>query len=904
MSVSVCRSLEEWHQVMGHCNTSDILKLQNCSKNMKISNKKNFNCETCVKGKMFVTRNRNPDERAKSTLEFIHLDLEGPIEPASPEGYRWVLGCTDDFSGIIRPYFMKNKSDTLEAFKMFVADTRPYGEIKRVRSDNGGEFTSKAFRDYLRENKIKSEFSAPYSPHQNGTAERMWRTLLDMSRCLLIDTKLPKTLWPYAVMYSSYIRNICFNNRTQCTPYQSLTGKLPDMSLVHKFGTTCFAYVQKVKKLDEKAEKGVFLGYDKSSPSFLVYMPEQNIVKITRNVNFFNDMPYDIENTDDEEDLDFPIQSQGAPQNSGSDLGSESTSFDHLNENTDKNQTQATDIDNGTKTKSGKGARTKMKPKYLEDYVLDRPNEQIENINILHYVYGLNLELPDTYEQAMKSKDAIKWERAMLTEMEALKENDTYELTNLPAGRKVVGGKWVYTVKTGLDGEDKYKARYVARGFSQTPELDYSETFSPTARMTSVRLLMQLAIENNMTIDQMDVKSAYLNAPIDKEIYVEQAKGFEKLDENGEKLVYKLKKSLYGLKQSGRNWNQTLNKHLMDLSFYQSLNDPCLYIKYFDIGTVILLTFVDDILLISNNKVEKNKIKENLKERFKMKDLGIINHFLGIEFAVKCNYITMSQCKYIEKLLETFGMQDCKPKLTPSEMNVNKQNKDLLDASKHRTYRQIVGGLIYIMCSTRPDLAFIVTVLSQHMSNPSEDDLIMAKHVLRYLKGTMDWKLVFRKSESSLAINGYCDSDWANSIDRKSITGYCFKIFSNGPLISWKTRKQPTVALSTCEAEYMSLVSAIQEGKYLASLLFEITGLRLTCYLYCDNQGTIALAKNPIKQQRTKHVDIKYHFIRDEIAKGAVCMSYIPSDSNLADIFTKPMSSSKLKMFKNSIFGI
>ena len=925
-SIKACRSLEEWHKIMGHCNTKDILKLEKCTQNMKITNKNSFDCETCIKGKMTITRNRKPDDRAKSTLEFVHLDLEGPIEPASKEGYRWILGCTDDYSGIIRPYFMRNKSDTLEAFKMFIADTRPYGNIKRVRLDNGGEFISNAFKNYLRENKIKPEFSAPHSPHQNGTAERTWRTLLDMSRCLIIDSKLPKTFWPYAVMYSAHIRNICFNNRTQCTPYETLTGKLPDMNLIHQFGATCFTYVQKAKKLEEKAQKGMFLGYDKYSPSYLVYLPEQNIIK-TRNVKFFKDVSHsdtnDIQNlrffndvshddtndnTSVEEDFDFiAMKGQGAPQNTESDLGFQNNSFSNENnhiEPTTQSEGESESNDIGNNNHLRKGERTKIRPKYLDDYINVVNNDNSDKINVLHYVYGVNLELPNTYEQAIKSKNASEWEGAMATEMGALKENNTFELTNLPPGRKAIGGKWVYTVKTGVDDNQIFKARYVAKGFSQMPELEYSETFSPTAKMTSVRLLIQLAIENDMKIDQMDVKSAYLNAPIDKEIFVEQAKGFEKFDQNGEKLVYKLNKSLYGLKQSGRNWNQTLNNYLMSLGFHQSQNDPCLYIKTSDKGMVILLTFVDDMLLVSSNQIEKNKIKANLKERFRMKDLGNISKFLGIDFSVTDNFISMSQCKYIEKLLTVFGMENCKPKNTPSEMDVNKQNNEPLDESQHKIYRQIVGGLIYIMCSTRPDLAFIVTILSQHMSNPSEGDLVMAKHVLRYLKGTKDWILVFRKSGAQISINGCCDSDWANSEDRKSISGYCFNIFVNGPLISWKTRKQPTVALSTCEAEYISLVSAIQEGKYLKSLIYEITGLNLNCQMNCDNQGTIALAKNPIKQQRTKHVDIKYHFIRDEIHKGSVSMSYIPSEENLADIFTKPISSNKLRRFKNDIFGV
>ena len=244
------RSLEEWHVIMGHCNKQDILRLENVVDGMKITNKADFECGICIRGKMTQSRSRDPDKRAVAPLDFVHLDLEGPIDPPSKEGYRYVLGCTDDYTGIVVPYFMKNKSDTPQAFEKFLADVRPHGDVKRVRCDEGGEFTSQNFKTLLTNNHIKQEFSAPYSPHQNGTAERSWRTIFDMSRCLILEAKLPKTLWPYAVMTSAHIRNRCFNNRTLSTPYQSLTGKKPDLSKMHKFGSTCYAYVQKPKKLD------------------------------------------------------------------------------------------------------------------------------------------------------------------------------------------------------------------------------------------------------------------------------------------------------------------------------------------------------------------------------------------------------------------------------------------------------------------------------------------------------------------------------------------------------------------------------------------------------------------------------------------------------------------------------
>ena len=402
----------------------------------------------------------------------------------------------------------------------------------------------------------------------------------------------------------------------------------------------------------------------------------------------------------------------------------------------------------------------------------------------------------------------------------------------------------------------------------------------------------------------MDVKAAYLNAPIDCEVYVQPPEGFNFTDKDDNKLVLKLKKSLYGLKQSGRNWNNTLDSYLKEQGFRRSINDPCFYTKD---GDTFLVHWVDDII-IAAKPCSLKPVKEALKSRFKMKDLGQISYFLGIEFEFEDNKLSIHQSRYISKVLHKFRMNDCKPRSTPCEANPShkiKENEEPLNEAELKRYRQIVGSLIYIMIATRPDISYPVTKLSQFMSCATQSHMTMAKGVLRYLKGTVNDKLTFRKSEDPLEIIGFSDSDWANSIeDRKSITGYSFKISKNGPLISWKSKKQTSVALSTCEAEYMALCLAAQEGKYLMSFLNEVMDLNQTQFVIsCDNQGANALAKNPINRKRSKHIDIRYHFIRDEISEGRLSLQYIPSEENIADIFTKSISAIKLKKFKSMIMG-
>ena len=399
----------------------------------------------------------------------------------------------------------------------------------------------------------------------------------------------------------------------------------------------------------------------------------------------------------------------------------------------------------------------------------------------------------------------------------------------------------------------------------------------------------------------MDVKTAYLNADIDYEIYMKQPEGFNVQSDDNKQLVCKLNKSLYGLKQSGNLWNNLLHDFLIQMAFKQSMVDHCVYTKFKDKNKVIIIIFVDDIIIAANNDFVMKDIKAMLCNKFRMKDLNVLNYFLGIEFECHDDSISMNQTNYFNKILEKFNMSDCKTKSGPCELSLNTDminvNSESLSNESHRVYRGIVGSLIYAMIGTRPDLCFIVAKLSQYLSSPTEYHLKLAKQVLRYIKGTLNYKLIFKKS-NELELMGYCDSDYGGSDDRCSISGYCFQLNKNGPLISWKSKKQNNVALSSCEAEYIALTSAIQEANFLRQLFADMQGSdKKQLMINVDNQAAISLAKNPVYHQRSKHIDIKYHYIRSEVKNNKVLLKYVPSELNLADIFTKPVSSSKLNKF-------
>ena len=263
------RSVKQWHKLLGHCNVKDILKLEAIVEGMKISDKSEFKCEVCIMGKMTQSFNRQSDTRATESLELVHCDLCGPIQPVSMNGYRYAMSFVDDYSGANTAYFLRQKCDAIEATRKFLADCAPIGKLKRLRTDSGTEFTNDNFRSLMLKHGIKHEKSAPYSPHQNGTVVKNWRAL-----CLLIESQLPKQKWPYTVRVAAYTRNRCFCPRTGSTPYESLTGKKPNVSRMSVFGSTCYAYVQNKQKLDPRREKGIFVKYDNESPAYLVYFKD------------------------------------------------------------------------------------------------------------------------------------------------------------------------------------------------------------------------------------------------------------------------------------------------------------------------------------------------------------------------------------------------------------------------------------------------------------------------------------------------------------------------------------------------------------------------------------------------------------------------------------------------------
>ena len=389
---------------------------------------------------------------------------------------------------------------------------------------------------------------------------------------------------------------------------------------------------------------------------------------------------------------------------------------------------------------------------------------------------------PKNIVEALEQED---WKTAANAEYSSLIENDTWDLVDLPEGRKPVECKWILKIKRGSDGSIKrYKARLVAKGFFQKHGTDYDETFAPVIRYSSIRTLIAYAVQNNMKIDQMDVVTAFLNSKLEEDTYMTQPEGYVKPGE--EKKVCKLKRSLYGLKQSPRCWNMAFKEHMKSINLKPSTAYPCIFVRKEKTGEVsIIVVYVDDLIVVAKTDKRMQEIKESLTSKFKMKDLGRLQHCLRItvEDDNSGSCLWLHQKPYISSMLDIFGLAEAKTVSTPANFSAKLRKDD--DTSKMADptlYQSMVGSPLYAAMGTRPDIAQAVGAASKFSSNPSEAHMTAVKRILRF-KGNINLGLKYEKSENSVLI-GYSDADWAGDLDdRHSTSGNLFLMA--GGAISW-----------------------------------------------------------------------------------------------------------------------
>ena len=512
----------------------------------------------------------------------------------------------------------------------------------------------------------------------------------------------------------------------------------------------------------------------------------------------------------------------------------------------------------------------------------------------------IGIEDPITYKQAQESEESALWNKAMRVELDELQRQKTWELVKLPPNRKPLRGRWVFKTKQIPGQEPIYKARWVAKGFQQKPGVDFSETFANTVTPTAYRLLLAIAAYNDWEIEQWDVKSAYPNATLHDEVYIQQPTGFE--DPEHPELVCRCLKALYGLKQAAREWQQFLKTLLGKYGLIPLKSDQGVF-KH-QKKTLVVITYVDDLLIIAKDIATIRALYEGLKESITINDLGRANTFLGIEITRDRpnRAISLGQTAYTKRILDKFNykIDNIVKPMIPIDSKIA-PSIEKSDLEFTRNYQQQVGSIMYLMTKTRPDLAYSVGLCARFMANPTPEHEKALKKIWKYLSHTWNFLLNYRSTPQGVIT--YCDADHAGDLAaRRSTTAYL--CLYRGGAISWNSRLQKTIALSSTESEYMALKEAIKEQIFIRSLISEIndlTGPISVTDIYSDSRPAIDYAKDPLFHHRMKHVDIQLCFIREKIQEGISKVTYINTKEQPADALTKPISQKAWLRFIDNI---
>ena len=953
----------KWHRRLAHRSAEVARRLGNMDVGVPANLQIDANCTTCQLVKH--TNHSFPKERQnQSTIPFetVQVDIYGPMKEGSLGGSYYAIAMVDEATCYEHIYFMNAKGEAASKIAEYVDDVSRSFRGRKVQhvvwglhTDNAKELVSKEVKSFAAERGIKLTTSGNYCPQQNGKVERNWRTVNEMVTCLLYHALLlEKGLWAEAMRFSVYIRNrIPTRVLGHRTPYFMAYGEEADLSHLRVFG--CRAYVQKksheIRKLEPKAWEGVLVGVHNDNPtSYRIWndlndkVTEEVHVTFDESVMCVKEKKAEDDDDDDDDDNggnDADGGPVGAPMMPGL-VGAPAAGAPIMPvlvgapaaPAVDAPAVDAPAVDPvvdppaGPTTRSGRPVRPRDMFGQWETEAHIALNCAFSTAAASN-VESTVREDPPTWRAAMHSREKGLWLEAAHEEMASLNNVRAWDLEVLQPHMKVLSCKWVWKSKLGPDGEiARRKGRVVVKGYEQELGIDYSETFAPVAMAKSILLIIALAVLNGWFLFNMDVILAFLYAPVIETIYMAQPEGFEQFGPNGEKLVCKLNRSLYGLKQSPSNFNKKYTNVLIDkLQFTQLKADPCVFTKKEGDKIMALVLYVDDLMIAGNHLPMIDQFKQDISAEFAMKDLGELRWMLGMEIKQdKTNgVIEVNQSVYIDQVLKRFDMTDCHPVSTPMQGYLERGPK--ISNGFDFEYAKLIGCLLYIAMITRPDIMFAVCILCRFAHSTTAAHYAAAMHVLKYLKGTKHLGIrygganarsklvgydhkVFDKAgmqliedKTGFRIQGYCDADYgADKETRRSMSAFLYEL-AGGPIV-WKSTLQKTVATSTAEAELVALTSAAKEAIHLRLMLSELGFPQEgPTVIWEDNQACIAMTVNPVHPQKSKHMDIAYFFTRERVASGEIVAMYIATEHQLADILTKPLVGHRFKRLRNILLG-
>ena len=774
-------------------------------------------CKVCAERKMRRLPFNSCPSSTDEVLGRVFSDVCGPFQ-ASAEEEKYFVTFIDEKSRLCFVFTIKDRKEVKKSFIEFAewAETQTGKRIKEFLSDNAKEYMSESFEKYLKEKGIRRVMIPAYSPQQNGVAERKNQTLCGMVRCMLAESKLPANMWSFAVRHANWILNRVPSKATGKIPYEIFFGEKAVMPEVKTFGSLVMRHVDSGNKLAPRSLPAILVGYDEKG--VYVYDPKMKRSALVRNVKVFEGEFFDFE----KHSIDVDTEK-----------------FDY--------------------------------PDDLTEYVKETEDHNYAK-DAKHSSFGVSTvaECPNSYREAIESSQKDCWIEAMMDEYQSLMQHDVFDVVPV-TDQKLVTSKWIFSIKKRDDGEiERFKARVVARGFTQKYGVDYDEIFSPVVDRDVVRLALVLSSNKGWKVNHIDIGTAFLNGVLDEEVYVVPP---EPLCEKGS--CWKLKRTLYGLKQSPRVWNRTLTEELTRFGLNKSEHENCLFWN----DEMLVVVYVDDMLVASSSETEIEKLCSHLKKGFVVKNLGSVKKFLGVSVKKVDGGFVLDQETYIDDLAERFGISAGAKRLVPLPSGLY---EDGVETSK--PVRELIGALNYVSQWTRPDICAPVNIVSRKMHQPTIGLWKSATQILRYLIATKDWglKLVADNQSQSQV---YADADYATDDSRKSQSGVFIRMF--GCPVLWSSNKQKSIATSSSDAEVVAAEQAVKSFCGMRNLLMEMgISLKLPVPLLEDNKNAIQYVNNKCP----KHIDVDLKYVRDKVNRGIIKLEYVASKDQIADVLTKAVS--------------
>eukprot|EP00468_Gymnochlora_sp_CCMP2014_P011504 CAMPEP_0167749862 /NCGR_PEP_ID=MMETSP0110_2-20121227/5657_1 /TAXON_ID=629695 /ORGANISM="Gymnochlora sp., Strain CCMP2014" /LENGTH=1396 /DNA_ID=CAMNT_0007635091 /DNA_START=3079 /DNA_END=7269 /DNA_ORIENTATION=+ len=898
------RSVLRWHITMGHPSFKALKAIKSATLDMDIdfksSDQDSIICEACDQTKLvrksFAKKKSYADVVNKSkvhpkALQHLSSDVKGILK-SSRDGKRYYLVIIDLATKYLYAKALPSKL-IFTAVRDFILsmESKLAKKVSYFTCDLGGEFRGRRLVEWFAKKGVEVRRAPKDHPQLNGAAERSIQTVHRMIKVMLKQAKLTFNLWPLALQVAVFILNRTPHPISSfITPYERMFGSKPSLKYAVPFGCVGFVAIPAQRRtrggFGDVGAKCRMVGYG-SMPGTYKLLLESGRITESKHVKFYQDKFAFPRN--DEADTSADIDDvDPSPPTSNVPVSIDAKELKDGKVNVPppprRSSRQRQPI-----------LRFDPSPKYRSPK--DASSDEAESKVIYDTLNVMEEDEPRHYSDAKRSG---QWEEAISNELDALTKNKTWNIIKRPPGAKLVGSRWIFKVKRTKTGSiERRKARLVARGFMQTG-VPWEDRYAPTVRQSTIRLIISYASRNGMRLTQADINNAYLHGILSPPVLMGIPDGLKNIYDPATHCC-ELVKGLYGLPVSGNSWNKELDGFMSNLGFKRCLSDPCLYILRKDTGLMLVCVYVDDLVIATSSDALRSWFLKSLSKAYGIKNVGDLDFLLGVRVDKTPTGYHLSQQLYIEKIAKRFNViHGVSSPLLPS-VSISRDKDGI--AADEKVYRSLIGSLMYLMVFTRPDLAYSLSKLSRYLASPTKVHLMAARRVLGYALKTKNYSLKFSCDEKSPIMEMWVDADHAGCIDtRRSTSGLL--IFVYGSLVQWKSRRQPVPAKSTAEAEYISLAEGISEGLLLKNLLKELDEDPGSVLINEDNQACVRIASNPVITQRSKAIDIKYHYARYHVQAKNFRLQYVESKLQYADALTKALTGPSLSRFCNRVFSV